>query len=88
MDETRASRSCAPSLPGRKGPPGQRSCEKGTPDAGVECYAVLSDGAEWAWQSKYIDGLGDSQWSQIDGSIKDGTREASKASPAISSACR
>jgi hypothetical protein len=43
---------------------------KGTPDAGVECYAILSDGAEWGWQSKYVDGLGDSQWSQIDESIK------------------
>ena len=43
---------------------------KGSPDAGVECYAILSDGAEWGWQSKYVDGLGDSQWSQIDGSIK------------------
>ena len=51
-------------------PSGSTFVRKGTPDAGVECYAILSDGAEWAWQSKYIDGLGDSQWSQIDGSIK------------------
>ena len=43
---------------------------KGTPDAGVECYAILSDGSEWAWQSKYFYELGDSQWSQIDGSVK------------------
>ena len=51
-------------------PSGSTFVRKGTPDAGVECYAILSDGAEWAWQSKYIDGLGDSQWFQIDGSIK------------------
>ena len=43
---------------------------KGTPDAGVECYAILSDGAEWAWQAKYFFALGDSQWSQIDRSVK------------------
>ena len=42
---------------------------KGTPDAGVECYAILTDGTEWAWQSKYVDGLGDSQWLQIDRSV-------------------
>lgn len=42
---------------------------KGTPDAGVECYAILSDGSEWAWQAKYFDTLGKSQWSQIDKSI-------------------
>ena len=51
-------------------PSGSTFVRKGTPDAGVECYAILSDGAEWAWQSKYVDGLGDSQWSQIDRSIK------------------
>ena len=39
-------------------PSGSTFVRKGTPDAGVECYAILSDGAEWAWQSKYIDGLG------------------------------
>ena len=43
---------------------------KGTPDAGVECYAILEGGAEWAWQSKYVDTLGDSQWSQIDRSVE------------------
>ncbi|SEN06152.1 hypothetical protein SAMN05444354_12968 [Stigmatella aurantiaca] len=47
-----------------------RFVRKGTPDAGVECYAVLQDGSEWAWQSKYFDSLGDSQWQQIDKSIK------------------
>lgn len=43
---------------------------KGTPDAGVECYAVLNNGSEWAWQAKYFDTLGDSQWSQIDKSVR------------------
>lgn len=42
---------------------------KGTPDAGVECYAVFPDNSEWCWQSKYFDSLGDSQWSQIDKSV-------------------
>ena len=51
-------------------PSGSAFVRKGTPDAGVECYAVLSDGTEWAWQSKYVDNLGNSQWSQIDKSIK------------------
>jgi hypothetical protein len=35
---------------------------KGTPDAGVECYAIMIDGSEWGWQAKYFDGLGDAQW--------------------------
>lgn len=43
---------------------------KGTPDAGVECYVVLADGSEWAWQAKYIDGLADTQWQQIDRSVE------------------
>ncbi len=51
-------------------PGGARFVRKGTPDAGVECYAVLADGTEWGWQSKYFDTLGDSQWQQIDHSIE------------------
>lgn len=51
-------------------PAGAQFVRKGTPDAGVECYAVLADGKEWGWQSKYFDALGDSQWQQIDDSIK------------------
>lgn len=42
----------------------------GTPDAGVEFYAVLPDNSEWGWQAKYFDSLGDSQWLQLDKSIK------------------
>jgi hypothetical protein len=51
-------------------PAGSRFERKGTPDAGVECYAILGDGREWGWQAKYFDGLGDSQWSQLDDSVK------------------
>ena len=43
---------------------------KGHPDAGVECYWLLADGSEWAWQAKYFDTLGSAQWSQIDESVK------------------
>lgn len=43
---------------------------KGTPDAGVEAYAVLPDATEWAWQSKYFQNIGDSQWAQLDESVK------------------
>ena len=42
----------------------------GTPDAGVECYAILRDGSEWGWQSKYFDTLGDAQWPHLDKSAK------------------
>ena len=51
-------------------PAGSRFERKGPPDAGVECYAVLSDGSEWGWQAKYFDELRDSQWSQLDDSVK------------------
>ncbi len=43
---------------------------KGTPDAGVECYAVLSNGEEWGWQAKYFNTLGNAQWSELDNSVK------------------
>ena len=52
---------------------------KGAPDAGVECYATLEDGTEWAWQAKYFHTLGASQWSQIDSSV----RSALKKHPRI-----
>lgn len=50
-------------------PGNARFLRKGTPDAGVECYAILADNSEWGWQSKYFDVLGDSQWSQLDESV-------------------
>ncbi len=43
---------------------------KGSPDAGVECFCVLPDSSEWGWQAKYFDGLGTSQWTQIDASVE------------------
>ncbi|MCG6118383.1 MAG: hypothetical protein MEQ07_09360 [Aquimonas sp.] len=51
-------------------PPGACFVRKGTPDAGVECYAILADATEWAWQSKYFDKLDQTQWSQLDESVK------------------
>ena len=51
-------------------PGGSRFERKGSPDAGVECYAILKNEAEWAWQAKYFEKLEDSQWSQIDGSVR------------------
>ena len=51
-------------------PEGSRFERKGSPDAGVECYAGLERGTEWAWQAKYFGTLEDSQWSQIDGSVR------------------
>ncbi|MGI1672037.1 MAG: hypothetical protein K6L74_17165 [Neptuniibacter sp.] len=39
-------------------------------DAGVECYWVLSDGAEICWQAKYFpDGMNSSRWQQLDESF-------------------
>ena len=43
---------------------------KGSPDAGVECYAIYENGSECAWQAKYFFALGDGQWSQIDRSVR------------------
>ena len=51
-------------------PAGSQFVRKGVPDAGVECYAILTDNSEWGWQSKYFDYIGDSQWSQIDDSVR------------------
>src|SRR5258707_13785695 len=38
-------------------------------DAGVECYWLLEDGSEHAWQAKYFFELGNSQWVQLDDSV-------------------
>src|SRR5574337_252409 len=56
-------------------PLGSRFVRTGTPDAGVECYAILSDSSEWGWQAKHFDILGDSQWSQLDESIRTATEK-------------
>ena len=47
-----------------------RFIRKGNPDAGVECYAISGSGSEWAWQAKYFLTLGDSHWTQLDGSVR------------------
>ncbi len=51
-------------------PAGAKFERKGTPDAGVECFCALSDNTEWGWQTKYFTTLGDSQFAQLDGSVK------------------
>ena len=43
---------------------------KGSPDAGVECFCVLSDGSEWGWQAKYFFSLGAPQMTELDRSVK------------------
>jgi hypothetical protein len=44
---------------------------KGKPDAGVECYWILKDTTEIAWQAKYfLTSPSTGQWGQIDESIK------------------
>ena len=52
-----------------------RFIRKGNPDAGVECYAIYGNGAECAWQAKYFLTLGDSQWRQIDRSVRTALRK-------------
>ena len=42
----------------------------GDPDGGVDCYEILEDGAERGWQAKYFESLGDSQFSQMDESVR------------------
>lgn len=40
-------------------------------DGGVECYWILEDGSEYAWQAKYFTNrLEGSQWNQIDDSVR------------------
>ena len=51
-------------------PQGSKFIRKGAPDAGVECYVVLPDGSEWAWQSKYfLTSPGSTQWQQVTESV-------------------
>lgn len=52
-------------------PDGARFVRKGRLDAGVECFCTFEDGGEWGWQAKYFTAaLGDSQWAQLDKSVK------------------
>jgi len=39
-------------------------------DSGVECYWVSADGREHGWQAKYFFALKNTQWRQIDDSIR------------------
>jgi len=44
---------------------------KGKPDAGVECFWILNNGDELAWQAKFFtSSLEENQWSQLDGSVR------------------
>ncbi|MFM0131247.1 AVAST type 2 anti-phage system protein Avs2 [Paraburkholderia sediminicola] len=51
-------------------PAESRFYRKGRPDSGVEAYAVHPDATESAWQTKYFHSIGDSQWTQLDESVK------------------
>ena len=52
-------------------PPNATFIRTGSPDAGVECYCVLPNGAEWGWQAKFFTTpLRDPQWRQLDESVK------------------
>src|SRR5690606_1713575 len=47
-------------------PAGARFTRKGAPDAGVECYWLLPDGAEHGWQAKFFLNVpGAAQWQQL-----------------------
>lgn len=49
-----------------------RFVRNGKPDGGVECYWILEDGSEVAWQAKYFcKAFDNSQYQQIDGSVKE-----------------
>lgn len=51
-------------------PEGSSFRRKSAPDAGVECFWRFPNGTEHAWQAKYFFNLGDSQWKQLDESVK------------------
>ena len=43
---------------------------KGKPDAGVECFWILKNNDEWAWQAKFFtNSLTATQWSELDDSV-------------------
>jgi hypothetical protein len=52
-------------------PNSKRFIRKGKPDAGVECFWILENDDEWAWQAKFFtSSLNTTQWGQLDSSIK------------------
>ena len=53
-------------------PCNNRYIRNGKPDGGVECYWILEDGSEVAWQAKYFcKAFDNSQYQQIDDSVKE-----------------
>jgi hypothetical protein len=49
----------------------KRFIRKGKPDAGVECFWILENDDEWAWQAKFFtSSLNTTQWGELDDSIK------------------
>jgi len=45
-------------------------------DAGVECFWIMTNGAEHAWQAKYfLDSITPSKWTQIDDSVETALRK-------------
>jgi len=49
---------------------GSAFVRKGKPDAGIECYWTMPSGDELAWQAKYFLSLDNTQWVQVDDSVK------------------
>lgn len=51
-------------------PEGTKTERYGTPDGGVEAICTLPDGSVWAWQAKYFNSFEQTQFSQMDKSVK------------------
>lgn len=61
---------CCQLAASEKLPTGSVFIRKGTPDAGVECFWRLPNSGEWAWQAKFFLTVDESQWKQLDQSVK------------------
>ncbi len=65
-------------------PEGSIFVRKGVPDSGIECQWELPDGCIWAWQAKYFLSIpNQSQWNQIDKSVKTALQNAPNISQYI-----
>lgn len=54
-----------------RGIEGRRFIRKGKPDAGVECFWILKNGTEHAWQAKFFTtSLSNNQWTEVDASVQ------------------
>lgn len=53
-----------------KQPAGSVFIRKGAPDAGIECFWGLPNSKELAWQAKFFLSVDESQWKQIDESVR------------------